>query len=229
MRRSGWASGLGLLAAAACLAPAGDAHATVQVLQYNVEHPTYGNIGTYTNIVTRNGATTDVQTQLHIAVKLIGISLFHQDATREERWHDHRLIAFQSDTDDNGNKIDVTGKADGADFVIHTPSGVITAPSDVHPSNPWAPFVLHTDRMMSTKTGKVWPVVVTDAGLVTIALDGRTMTARKYIVVSNKRDIVWLNGGLVVAFQTMEHGAPIKFVLQRPSATASVQQPLADN
>ena len=213
--------------------PLASAQATSQVLQYNVEHPTYGNIGTYTNIVSENGTSTDVHTVLHIAVKVIGIPLFHQDATREERWENQRLVGFQSATDDNGTKIDVTGEAEASRFVIHSSSnGTISAPPQVHPSNPWAPFILKTNVMMSSKTGKVLPVVVTDTGEVTVTLDGRPVRARQWFIDDNKHQVVWIDDkGVVVAFQAQEHGTAIKFVLTHATAAAqpAVPTPLANN
>lgn len=192
------------------------------MLTYNVEHPKYGNIGTYTNTVSQIGNTAEVRTDLHIAVKMIGIPLFHQDATRDEQWQNQRLIAFRSQTDDNGTNINVTGKADGSNFLINSSTnGNLTAPAQVHPSNPWAPFVLKTDTMMSTKTGKVTPVIVKDTGQVTMTFDGRPMLVHQWFVDDDKHQVVWIDArGLVVAFQTEEQGAAINFVLKNGTATA---------
>ncbi|HEY3917891.1 MAG TPA: DUF6134 family protein [Stellaceae bacterium] len=220
----------GLAAALLSAAPLVAAAAATQVLTYKVEHPKYGDIGTYINIVSQNGAAADVRTDLHIAVKMIGIPLFHQDATREEQWENQRLVGFQSSTDDDGTKIAVTGKADGAGFVIQSSSnGELTAPPQVHPSNPWAPFILHTDTMMSTKTGRVTPVVVKDTGLVTATFDGQPMRVHQWTIDDDKHQVVWVDDrGTVVAFQTEEQGAAINFVLQH--ATAALPAPaLANN
>ena len=73
----------------------GPAWAGVETYLYAVEHPTYGNIGTYTNTVLRSGDNVQVKTKLHIAVKVLGVRLFHQDADRTEEWKDGRLVAFQ--------------------------------------------------------------------------------------------------------------------------------------
>jgi len=224
---------LGLSALVAALLAAPPARADTQVLQYAVEHATYGNIGTYTNTVSQNGAAIDVQTELHVAVKMVGISLFHQDAVREERWNNQRLVSFTSDTDDNGNRIDVNGRAEGQNFVVQSPNGTINAPPQVHPSNPWAPFVLNTNYMMSTKTGKVEQVVVSDKGDVTVTLDGHPRRAHEYTIDGDKHYIVWLNeGGLVIGFQSQENGSTVNFVLTRATAAATPQpqpQPLASN
>lgn len=206
---------LSLLAALDCVTPV-SAYAATHVLTYNIEDPTYGTIGTYTNIVSQNGASADVRTELHASVSVLGVRLFHQDATREEQWQNQRLVTFRSTTDDNGTNITVNGQANGSSFVIHSSSdGTVTAPPQVHPSNPWAPFLLHTDVIMSTKTGKVNRVAVTDTGEVGMTFDGRSMRVRQWFVDGDKHQVVWLDSrGVVVAFQTQENDKPISFVLK---------------
>lgn len=217
---------VGLFASLSCSVAVKGARAETQVLTYNVEHPTYGTIGTYTNIVSQNGNSTDVRTDLHVAVKVIGVPLFHQDATREERWQDQRLVTFNSTTDDNGTQIVVSGQAERTGFVIRSNSnGTVTAPPQVRPSNPWAPFLLHTDTIMSTKTGRVNRVVVTDTGEVTATFDGRSMRVHQWFVDGEKHQVVWIDGrGLVVAFQTQENGSTINFVLKDQIASAPLSK-----
>jgi len=210
-------SGISALAllAGCVFAASGPAHAGVQTFLYEVEHPTYGKIGTYTNTVSRMGDDVEVRTQVHIAVKMLGIRLFHQDADRTEEWKAGRLVAFHSDTDDDGKKIDVNGAALDNSFVISTPRGKIDAPPQVHPSNPWGRQVLDTDTMMSSKTGTVLPVSVTDTGVTTVDFDGKKMKLHQFFVDSDKHQIVWVDdAGVVQAFQTEEKGARINFVLQ---------------
>lgn len=207
---------ISVCAALGCSIPLSGADAATQILTYNVEHPTYGTIGTYTNIVSQNGSSADVRSNLHVAVKVVGIPLYHQDATREERWQDQRLVAFNSTTDDNGTQIVVSGQADRTGFVIHsTSTGTVTAPPQVHPSNPWAPFLLHTDTIMSTKTGRVTRVVVTDTGEVIATFGERPMHVHQWFVDGQKHQVVWIDGrGVIVAFQTQENGQTINFVLK---------------
>ena len=203
-------------------ASSASAQSATQVLSYSVEHPTYGNIGTYTNTVSQDGHSADVRTELHIAVKVLGIQLFHQDANREERWDNEHLVGFKSNTDDNGTQIGVNGQADSNAFhIASTATGNLTAPLQVHPSNPWAPFVLQTDMMMSTKTGKVSPVVVKDTGEITMTFDGKPVRVHQWFVDDDKHQVVWIDDrGVVVAFQTPEQGTAINFVLKTQTAAA---------
>lgn len=231
MQRSAFILAPSVFAAMLALAPVAFAQGPTEVLTYNVEHPSYGNIGTYTNTVSQDGNVANVRTDLHIAVKVIGIQLFHQDATREERWDNEHLVSFKSNTDDNGTQIGVTGQADGNAFhITSTANGSLTAPPQVHPSNPWAPFVLDTDTMMSTKTGKVSPVVVKDTGEVTMTFDGKQMRVHQWFVDDDKHQVVWIDDrGVVVAFQTQEQGSPINFVLKTETAAVAPGTTVANN
>jgi len=186
------------------------------VYEYRMEHPRYGNIGTYTNIVERNGADIDVETELHIAVKFLGIVMYREDAQRSEHWQDDRLVSFRGTTDTNGDKIELRGDALGDHFLIQSPFGVTLAPARVHPSNPWSPMVLNTDVMMSTKTGKVLPARVTESGGEKVAFASTATRLHQYEVDSDKREFVWFDDrGVPVAFRAEEKGVPIDFILMR--------------
>lgn len=210
----------GLSAAFGCTAFQTGAAAATHVLTYNVEHPTYGTIGTYTNAISEDHDVTEVRTDLHVAVKAVGIPLYHQDARREERWQDRRLVGFQSSTDDNGTGISVTGQAEGDRFVIRSSSnGVLTAPAQVHPSNPWSPFLLRNGTIMSTKTGRLHSAVVKDTGEVNMTFDGRATRVHQWFIDDDKHQIVWIDArGIIVAFQAQEQGHTVNFVLKSEAA-----------
>jgi uncharacterized protein DUF6134 len=188
---------------------------------YQVEHPTYGDVGTYTNVISQNGDTIDIQTNLHVAVRILGVRLFHQDAKRLEHWEDGRLISFHGGTDDNGREIDVDGEAQGETFVIQSSLGSFIAPARVHPSNPWSLQCLNTDTMMGTKTGKVMKVAVTDTGMVDLVFGGKATRLHQYFIDSDKHQVVWLDdSGVVAGFETEEDGTRIRFVLKQNDKAA---------
>ena len=199
----------------AALFPA-SANASRQIYEYRIVHPTFGNIGTYTNIIDKIGDKTKVTTELHVAVKLLGIVLFRQEAERTERWLGNRMIAFQGVTTTNGTALEVHGEAQGDGFVITTPKGVFTAPANVHPSNPWSLKVFDSDTMMSTKTGEFFPVTVSNSGQDDVAIDGADLKLHRYDIVGRKHDIVWLDdGGVPVAFEIEQDSKQIEFQLTR--------------
>lgn len=200
------------LLAVAFAAPA----AATESYEYRVVHPTYGDIGTYTNVIEHAGDDTQVTSDLHIVVRVLGIAVYRQEARRSERWQGHKLLAFDSVTVTNGEPIKVHGEARGGRFAITGPAGTVMAPADVHPSNPWSAMVLNADFIMSTRTGQVLPVHVKGGETEPVALGGTTLRLHQYEIVSDKHQFVWFDdSGTPVAFRTAEHGTPIDFVLRR--------------
>ncbi|MDE2229622.1 MAG: hypothetical protein KGL11_11355 [Alphaproteobacteria bacterium] len=195
----------------------GRARADTWIYKYAVEHPTFGHIGSYTNIVERTGDRTHVESQLHVAVRLLGFVIYRQDATRSEDWLKGRLVSFHGVTTTDGKSLDVSGEARGNTFVITSPAGVTVAPADVRPSNPWSATVLKANVMMSTKTGEVENVRITGGTEIAVTFDGRTRLLHQYLIDGRKRGLVWLDDrGAPIAFQVWERGTPIDLVLVSP-------------
>jgi hypothetical protein len=199
------------------------ASASDTVYQYRIEHPRYGDIGTYANIVKADGDRSEVDTELHILVKILGIVMYREDAKRTEHWDKGRLVAFQGVTETNGTRIEIHGEAQGDHFVVTTPTGVINAPARVHPSNPWASQVLDTDTMMSAKTGRVDKVTVSGGDVESVTFGDKSYLLHRWEIDGTKRQFVWLNDrGVPVAMRTEEDGTPIDFVLSHATESNEV-------
>jgi hypothetical protein len=213
-------NGLACAVLLAGLVAAGPALADRHVYQYRIVHHTYGDVGTYINTVEQNGDSTEVKTELHVAVKFLGIVMYRQDAERLERWQGDRLASFHGVTVTNGDTLEVDGEARGDHFVITSPSGTVLAPANIRPTNPRSAMLFDSDVMMSTKTGKLMHVNVTGGGEATVTLGGAEMRLRQYEIDSDKRDFVWLDDrGVPVAFRTEERGTPIDFILTQQIAS----------
>jgi hypothetical protein len=214
-----------LLCALMLCAGTAAASATDATYEYRILHPRYGDIGTYSNVVRQTGDLTEVSTELRVSVKVLGIVMYREEATRTEHWRGDRLVGFEGVTVTNGARLEVRGEAKGDNFVVTTPSGSITAPGKVHPSNPWARVVLETDMMMSTKSGRVDKVKVTGGNEEAVTFDGKSQRLKQFEIDGPKRQFVWFDSNnTVVAFRTEEDGAPIDFVLTRKAASASGRQ-----
>jgi hypothetical protein len=192
------------------------AHAAAERYDYRVIHPTYGDIGTYVNTIDRVGDDTEVTTEMRIAVRFLGIVVYRQEARRIERWHGQQLVSFDGLTITNGDRLAVHGVARNGAFVVTTPSGTVTGPADVHPSNPWSIMVLQSPVMMSTRTGKILPARVTGGEVEPVSLPGLNRNLHQYEIDTDKRQYVWTDdAGTPVAFETREKGTPVDFVLSR--------------
>jgi Family of unknown function (DUF6134) len=198
------------------LAVASVALAAPEIYEYRVVHASHGEIGRYANIVDRRGKDTEVRTELHIAVTILGITAYRQDAERVERWHGERLTSFDGTTVTNGERIQVHGEARSGGFAVTTPAGTVMAPADVHPSNPWSAMVLKTDTVMSTRTGKLFHGIIAGGERKLMQLAGKIMALRQYEITTDKHELVWLDDqGTPVAFRTKEDGDDIDFILER--------------
>jgi hypothetical protein len=217
--------GLGLAAAGAL-----PAAATEAVFDYHIVHQRYGDIGTYANVVSQSGDQVVVRTALRVAVRILGIVMFREEADRTERWKGDRLVAFDGVTETNGTKLAIHGEAKGDDFMVTTPDGTVAVPGNVRPSNPWAARVVrNTDLEFSTKTGDIEKVKVSGGGVVPVTLDGKDYQLHRYDIAAKKPQFVWFDDqGVVVAFSIEEDGAPVEFILSHPpqgtAATAAAPQ-----
>jgi hypothetical protein len=206
--------------AVALLLPAGPA-AAEETYTYRVVHPTFGDIGRYVDHVTKTGDTTQIVSQLRVAVRVLGIVLHREEADRTEIWRGGRLMRFDSVTIANGDRFDVHGEARDGEFVVTTPSGTKVAPPDVIPSNPWSARASAAGILMSTKTGKletVHDIRVEDSVIPVLGVDVRT---RHYVISTDKRQDVWKDArGVPVLFRTDESFGAIEFVLLAETGAA---------
>jgi hypothetical protein len=191
------------------------AHAAQWVYEYKVKHPQYGDVGTYTNVIEKSGDQTDVSTKINVLVKLLGMVVYRQEAERHESWRGGRLAEFRGTTVINGKQTEVRGEAQGDTFFIEAPRGTFVAPANVRPTNPWSARLFEGDVMMSTITGRLFQPTVQQSEEV-LLLDGQTERLRRLDILSDKREVVWLDSHDVpVAFRAEEDGTPVDFVLVR--------------
>ena len=190
-----------------------------QLLEYTVKHPTFGDIGTYSNRIESVGADTVVTSQLDVTVKILGLTAHREQSLRRERWRDGRLIAFSGITTKNGTRSEILGEARDDGFVVSTPSGTVVAPANIRPANPWSADMLQSGPLLSTRDGSLLGARVTMAAEESVMRGGRREPLYRFSVESDKHEYVWLDGqGVPVAFRTLEQGTPIDFVLIRDEA-----------
>jgi hypothetical protein len=216
---AGWSLAIGALVASAASASA------AQTYSYVVEHPTYGDIGIYTDTIERNGDMLRIDTKLRVAVKVLGIVVHREEADRTELWRDNRLVSFHSITTTNGKPIEVQGEARDNGFVINSPSGTAVAPANVYTSSPWSTRLPDTGVMMSTKTGRVEQVQNLGSEKALVPVLGSEVPVKHVQIYTDKREDVWVDrSGVPVRFRTEVAGTPIDFVLTHGAFAALAPQ-----
>lgn len=201
------------------IAGAGPARAGQQVFTYSVVHPVYGVIGTLTDTIDRGSENSRISERLRIAVKFLGIVAFREASDTTEIMRGDRLVLLQSVTEKDGQRREVHGEADGDQFVVNTPEGSFTGPATIAPSDPWALKHTGEQTMVFTDTGRIITAEISGGDYDTISANGAAISARHFVVMSTKRQEVWLDSrGIPVMFRTVEDGTAIDFVLQNAKA-----------
>jgi hypothetical protein len=185
-----------------------------QTMVYSVHHSRYGNIGTYSNSVEKSGDMTTVTTDAHIQVSILGIVLYRQDAQRQERWNGNRLVSFHGVTTVNGKPLEMTGAAQGDQFVMMGPEGDIIAPASVKLANPWSSQVLSGNTLLTPDRGRMEDVKVKAGEEGMVAINGKQTRAKRYEIDrldGQKRYEVWMN----------DSGTPVQFITYNPNGTVT--------
>ena len=182
------------------------APAAAQKFIYSVHHSRYGTIGSYTNTVVRNGDDTTVNTDIKIAVSIIGVTLFRQDASRQEHWSGGRLVSFHGVTTTNGRPIQLDGAAEGDRFVMKTPEGEMEAPADVRLANPWSTAILAGKALFTADRGRLDEVQVKGGQTVVLPLGRRQVRVKRY-------DVLLLDGRKKYEVDVDDQGTTVQFVL----------------
>ena len=217
---------IGLVVAAATAWGAGPALADAYKLEYSVNHSKYGNIGTYTNIVDKEGPNATVKTNLNVRVKVLGISAYSQSADRVEKWNDGRLVYLHSTTTTNGKPMEVDGVAQGDHLQITTTKGTQEAPATAKVSNPWSPAVLNGNMIITPDDGTVSRMQISGPQGTSVQAGGTSEAAKEYTIDLpdlKKQYQVWFDdSGTPVKFDMIGDGSTVTFTLQSKTPVNAV-------
>jgi hypothetical protein len=216
---------LSMLAVVALLTGAVPANAQERTYSYTVVHPTYGTIGTFTERIARSDGTTRIDSHVRVAVRILGIVVHREEGNHIETFRGDRLVSLQSATITNGTRVDVRGEAQGGHFVVTSPKGVIEAPADVAPSDPWLLRDVGIGTVVSVKTGRIISTRVTGGEPANISLQGVVVATRHFMATGERQQEIWLNDHDVpVMFRSVEDGTPIDFILTSPLHDAAIAE-----
>ena len=192
-------------------------------LDYRVSHSLYGDIGTYSNVVETDGETTTVTTTLDIKVSILGVVADRRSAHRVETWMGDRLVRFQGTSHLNGKTIELSGAAQGDEFVLTAPNGKVSAPASIRVANPWTANTLNGDTILIPDDGAIRKARLTDAGETSVTIQGRDIRAREYdigVIGTAKRYQVWFDAAnMPVMFRLFDADGTCTFTLNGSKPT----------
>ncbi|MEM6492231.1 MAG: DUF6134 family protein [Pseudomonadota bacterium] len=83
------------------------------------------------------------------------ITIYEYEHSNHEVWRDGRLIAIDTETNDDGERFTVSGRATADGFRVEGSEGVLNLPADIKPSSYWNPATLTAETLLDTQKGRV--------------------------------------------------------------------------
>ena len=173
-------------------------------------------IGTHHFIVSEDGDTRRVQSDMHFRVRLLAFDAYQYDHHATETWDNDCLASFETRTDERGNVTAASGHRDSNRFEVNGAAGRADLPACVMTFAYWNPRVLAQSHLVNAQTGAWTPVTHEKLGREEISVRGQARMADHYRLRTQKNEIElwysadrgdWLamrtrtNGGHVLAYQ----------------------------
>ena len=181
--------------------------------RYSVTSPHLGTIGSYVRAVDRTDGVNHARSQLRISVRVMGVTVYRENADQNEIWSAGRLIAFQSMTRINATPQFVHGEIVDGRFMVTTSAGSRAAPADLSEADPWSSSHLGAATIISIRTGEILKVQTTGGESENLSVFGVPIPVRHFHVSTTSqpnRWEVWLDAlGVPVKLRSLEHGREI--------------------
>ena len=127
----------------------------------------------------REAGALHVEIDILLEVKLAFLTVFRYRHANREVWRDGRLAAIDTETDDDGERFWLRGRASEAGLVVEGSSGSFVAPADIMPTSYWNAETVTEDRLLDTQRGRLIDVQIAPAGAEIVVMDGRPVNAQR--------------------------------------------------
>jgi hypothetical protein len=148
-------------------------------------------IGTLKISFARDGDRLVATSNYSIKIKLLAIVLYRYDKRMVETYENGRLVAYQTDIDDNGTKSQVSVTRDGENLAIVHPKGELTAPVGIYPSTYWPTATPGLTQMIDSSDGILLNVKIAETATEDLAIDGRTVKTKRYTMSGDLEREIW--------------------------------------
>jgi len=169
-------------------------------------------IGHHHFAIIREGQRKLVRSDADFAVRILFVTAYSYVHSNEEHWIGSCLQRINSTTDDNGERLAVSGELQGDTLRLAGPAGNTTLNGCVRTFAYWDPQLLDTSRLLNAQTGEYVPVKVTDLGFE--SMQGRE--ARRVRIEGKKLEIdLWYSRDdeWLALESTTENGARLRYRL----------------
>jgi hypothetical protein len=171
--------------------------------------------GSHVVVFRRSGDTLTVDTDIELKVALGPLVVFHYLHDATEVWAGDRLASVVAKTKNEGRWSELAAQATEAGLKISGRAFKGVREGQVIPSTHWNVAEMKQAAMLSTETGAMLPMTVTDKGVETVKLASGEVEARRYHVKSEMEATFWYDAAgrwVKCAFKTK--GQNVEYVLR---------------
>jgi hypothetical protein len=168
-----------------------------------------------------------VEIDIALEVRLLFLPVFSYRHKNHEVWRDGRLVAIDTETDDDGEAFWLRGRATAAGLAVEGSGGTFLAPADVLPTSYWNSQTVERTELLDTQSGRLIQVAIAPAGVESIKIADRTAKARRYQVTGDLTLDLWYTAeGEWAKTSFQARGAEIVYARQeRGAALAGIEAP----
>ncbi len=207
------------LAAALLWAVPAVAQEQIEIRTYSVHHALFGDIGTLSDEIAREGQSTRVVTRADVKVDLLGITLHHVRAEWRETWQAGMLMHFRATTTRNGSTDSIAGQHENGSFIVHARGQEFHLPTDIHPVHPWSLQFVRAKTLMSPESGRTSPADITDKGQQSIRIGGVSRSVHHYVQRSDSSNHLYFDDeGTLLLAEYRDITGKVSFTLQSDDA-----------
>lgn len=149
-------------------------------------------VGTHVSQFSREGEDTIVETTIEAGMKLLFVKVFEYRHRSREVWREGRLIAFDSETIDDGNRMFVTARATPEGLRVDSSSGSYVAPLGTMVGSLWNPATLNQKQLIHVENGRLEKIRIVPVGTEIVSTpDGRRLEANRYRLAGSVDIDLW--------------------------------------
>jgi hypothetical protein len=173
-------------------------------------------VGAYTFTVTPAPAGgLSVAHALTIKVKIGFITAYRYVHQASEVWQDGRLQHLRSDTDDDGDQLRLTAKAEGGEIVLDGPQGRSLVRGDLLTTTcAWHPAFVAEAAILDAAEGRVVPLQASILARRCERIGGRecVVTDHRFATARLSGELSYAEGGFLLAGHLDRKGHQVRFV-----------------
>lgn len=171
-------------------------------------------IGEHRMAFRRNADRVMVDIDIDLEIKLGFVTLYRYAHRIMEIWRDNRLVALDSETDDDGDRFSLSVRESADGLQVDGRAGRFLAPSETFPSSYWNPATIHQSQLLDTQRGHLLEVGTEQLGTETIQAGGRRIAADRYRITGGLRMDIWYSDiGQWVKMDFFTRGTTISYQL----------------